>query len=793
MLKNYLKIALRNLVKYKGYSFINVFGLAIGISLCLLILIYVRHQLSYDQFHEKKDRIVRVHLEDEDGQIAVTPSIVAPSLGFISPDVEHWVRLYEPTRYAPVTISTEVDRFQEDSFMHADSSFFDIFSFQFIAGNPKTALVRPGTVVLTRSTSEKLFGTTQVVGKTINARIFNSDIDFEVTGVMEDVPGNSHFSFDYLASLTTFRNWSQLSDTEIRSANFYTYLLLTSSEVIPGLEGTVADFVEENVPEERASALPLLPLTDIYFNSEVDMDIRPGGNLNNVYGFSFLAFLVLLIGTINYINLATARASRRGSEVGIRKALGAARSQLIKQFYGESIILTLVSVIAAVILVEVFKEQFFSLMGEELSFNLLGDTNALLMLVGVTIFTSVLAGSYPALLLSSFQPVKVLKGLITEKGSDGKLRKGLVISQFAISTFLILSTVIIFQQTNFILTSDLGFNKEEIIVVPARDSELRDKQDLLKSEITRQTGVVNATYMSNIPGRVFGGYSSIHTPGSKSVSTNAGAADPNLVNTLEIDLLAGEGFPTSPGYTKEQGYVYLLNETLAKAHGWEPDEAIGKTFNVLGNREGEVVGVMKDFNFASLREDVEPLALFIDPGMYNFLLIKLSPENMRENLASLERVWNEIAPHRPFEFEFMDQQLSSLYESEVRTRNLLSLFSMLAILIACLGLIGLSSFLIERRSKEIGIRKVLGASVSNIVTLLSTDFLKLVGIGFIVGAPVAWYIMDKWLTNFAFRIDIGVGVFLLVALIASIIALLTVSLQSIKAAISNPVDSLKSE
>lgn len=793
MFKNYLKIAIRNLVKHKGYSAINIFGLAIGISLCLLILIYVRHQLSYDQFHEKKDRIVRVHLEDEDGQLAVTPSLVAPSLAFVSPEIERWVRLYEPTRYAPVTITTGEERFQEDSFMHADSSFFDIFSFKFIAGNPKTALVKPRTLVLTKSISEKLFGSTQAVGKTLSAKIFSSDVDFEITGVIEDVPANSHFSFDYLASLTTWENWSQLSDTEIKAANFYTYLLLTTPEVIPALEDKIADFVAKNVPEDRASALPLLPLNDIYFNADVDMDIQPGGNLNNVYGFSFLAFLVLLIGTINYINLATARASRRGSEVGIRKALGAARSQLIKQFYGESIILTLVSVIAAVILVEVFKEQFFSLMGEQISFNLLEDYSALIMLACVTLFTSVLAGSYPALLLSSFQPVKVLKGLITEKGSDGTLRKTLVISQFAISTFLILSTVIIFQQTDFILTSDLGFNKEEIIVVPARDSELLDKQQLLKSEMTRQTGVINATYMSNIPGRVFGGYSSIHTPGSKSIPTNAGAADPNLVNTLEIDLLAGEGFPTSSGYSKDQGYVYLINETLAKSHGWEPGEAVGKTFNVLGNREGEVVGVMKNFNFASLREDVEPLALFIDPDMYNFLLIKLAPENIRENLASLESVWNEIAPHRPFEFEFMDQQLSTLYESEVRTRNLLSLFSTLAILIACLGLIGLSSFLIERRSKEISIRKVLGASVSSIVALLSTDFLKLVGVGFIIGAPIAWYIMDKWLTNFAFRIDIGVGIFLFVALIACFIALMTVSLQSIKAALSNPVDSLKSE
>ena len=791
MFKNYLKIALRSLWKYKGYSFINIFGLGTGISLCLLILIYVKHELSYDTFHENSERIVRVNMIDEDGILGVTPSMVAPSIDFIAPEVEKWVRLYEPTRYSPVVISAQNNQFQENSFFYADSSFFEIFSFNFLSGNPQTALVNPRSLVLTQSVAEKLFGGVNVTGKTVTARIFNTLIDFEVTGVIKDVPTNSHFSFDYIGSLSTMAGWGQLNDSEIRSANFYTYLLLTSQSETSKLQATIDKFVEEKVSEEDyAVSLQLLPLRDLYLHSEALFDIQPMGDIRNIYGFSFLAFIVLLIATINYINLATARSSRRASEVGIRKAMGAGRNQLIQQFYGESLILTLISVILALVLVELSKNWFFVMMGQDIGFSLISDPAAWVMLAGVVLVTSTFAGSYPAFLLSSYQPVK---GLIGTRASDGRLRKGLVISQFAISTFLILCTLIVFKQTDFVLRSDLGFDKEQVVVLPARDSELVQKQDLLKSEILRQPGVVNATYMSNIPGKVFGGYTAEHTPGSGDVSTAAGSADRSLVETMGIDLLAGPGFPKSPGYTKEQGYVYLINKSLAQSFGWTPEEAVGKEFNVLGNREGEIVGVMKNFNFASLHESVEPLALFIDASMYNYLMVKIAPGNTRETLASLENVWKEIAPHRPFEFEFFDQQLNVLYENEVRTRNLLFMFSGLAIIIACLGLIGLSSFIAEQKQKEIGIRKVLGASVGSIISLLSSDFLKLVGIGFVIGAPIAWFVMEKWLANFAFRIEIGLLVFFFTALAASFITLVTVSWQSFKAALANPIDSLKSE
>ncbi len=792
MLKNYFKLAFRNIVKYKSYSAINILGLATGVTLCLLILTYVNHELSYDNFHKKGDRIVRINMVNE-VEMAVTPSMVAPSLASIAPEIENWVRLYEPTRYRPVIIGVADQKFQENSFLYADSSFFQVFDFPFLNGDAKNALNKPGTVVLTESIALKLFGSLDVIGETVSAQIFSSDTDFEVTGVIRDMPSNSHFRFDYIGSLSSRSSWSQLSDSELRSANFYTYLVLNSPQSLSSLQEKIDTFVEERVKEQQDIGLKLLPLSDIYLKSDSESDIAPMGNIYRVYGFMLMGLVVLLIAIINYVNLSTARSSRRATEVGIRKALGAYRSQLIRQFYGESTLTTLISVAISLIVVELFNEQFFALMGKSIQFTLLDNYSVWILVGGIVFVTSLLAGSYPAILLSSFKPVTVLKGMINSSSSSSILRKGLVISQFSISTFLIISTFVIYQQTEFVISTSLGFDKESMVVLPASDQYLSPKQDVLKSEILRQPGVISATYMSNIPGKVFGGYSAQHTPGTESVNTQAGAADKDLVETLGIELLAGNGFPESDGYSREQGYVYLINETLAKKFGWTPQEALNQPFNVLGNREGEVVGVVKDFNFASLHNEVNPLALFINEDMYNYLLIKIAPTTTRESLAAIEGVWDKLAPHRPFEFEFLDQQLNQLYEQEVQTRNLISLFSVLAIFIACLGLVGLSSFLIERRAKEIGIRKVLGASVANVVALLTTDFLKLVSFGFIIGAPLAWYAMEKWLTGFAFRIEIGFAVFFICALLGILIAFLTVSGQSVKAALSNPVDSLKSE
>lgn len=793
MLKNYLKIAFRNISKHKGYSFINIAGLSIGIALSLLIFLFVMHEFSYDNFHKNADKIYAATLHQGEQTIAVTPSIIAPALDQQFPEVDKWVRIYEPTRYSPVVVKKGENIFQEDNFLYADSAFFEMFSFPFISGDPTTALERPRTIVLTESSATKLFGDTNPVGQILEARVFSDVINFEVTGVIKDVPSNSHLQFDYLASMTTRSNWSELSDTQIRAANFFTYLMLNDERSKASLSNKLPSFLSNFVPEESDLSLSLLPLTDIYLSSGIQAEMNVLGNKNALFGFIAIAFLVLLIAITNYINLATARSSNRASEVGIRKTLGAHRGALIRQFYSESVITTIVSVGIAIALVEIFKNPFFDLIGKEISISLFSDPLVWFMIILTTLITALAAGGYPALVLSSFEPEKVLKGNFRGSGSDAFFRKGLVTFQFAASIFLIMGTAVIYQQTDYILNKDLGFDKEQIVILPTGDNILSQKRELLKSEVLREPGVMSATYMSNVPGNPFGGYTAIHAPLQESVSTSAGAADPDIVSTLGLELLAGTGFPNNSEYTPEQGYVYIINEKLAETFNWSSEEAIGKDLNLQGGREGKVVGVVKNFNYASLKENIEPLALFMQPNMYDNLLVKISPNSIRTTLSSLGELWRDLAPHRPFEFQFLDQNLDALYKSEQRTKNIFLLFAGFAIFIACLGLIGLSSYTIERRTKEIGIRKVLGASLSGIVSLVSFDFLKLVALGFVIATPVAWYTMNQWLADFAYRIDMGLGVFIVAGIAALLIALFTVSWQSIKAAVANPIDSLRSE
>jgi putative ABC transport system permease protein len=793
MLKNYIKIALRNISKHKGYSLINISGLAIGIALSLLIFLFVKHELSYDQFHENSDRIYGITLQQGEQKLAVTPSIVGPALSQQFPEIENWVRLYEPTRYSPAIISRDENTFQEDKFFYADSSFFEIFSYDFIAGNPGTVLDQPRSIVLTRSTAAKLFGNANPVGEFLEARIFSSVINFEVTGVIEDVPSNSHIQFDYIASLSTRSNWSELSDSEVRSANFFTYIMLNSAEAEGLLSQKLPEFLSNFVPPEAELSLSLIQLPDIYLSSGIQDGLNTLGNKNTLFGFSAIAFLILLIAITNYINLATARSSNRAGEVGVRKTLGAHRAALIKQFYTESALMTLISVGIAIAVVELFKGPFFELIGQEITLSLFSDSSTWGMLTAITLITALAAGGYPALVLSSFEPQKVLKGIFGDSGSDSFLRKGLVTFQFAASIFLILGTTIIYQQTDYILNKDIGFDKEEVIILPAGDNILSQKHELLKSEVLRTQGVISSTYMSNVPGSVFGGYNAIHAPLQLNANTQAGAADSDVLETLKIELVAGTGFPENPNYSPEQGYVYLINETLANTFNWTPEEAIGKEFDLQGGRQGEIVGVIKDFNFASLKEEIQPLALFVQPRMYDNLLVKISSENIGSTISSLGALWNNLAPHRPFEFQFLDQNLDALYKAEERTKNIFTLFAGFAIFIACLGLFGLSSYTIEKRTKEIGIRKVLGASLSGIVGLISFDFLKLVGIGFVIAAPIGWFVMNSWLQDFAYRIEIDLWVFIISGGAAILVAFATVSWQSIKAALANPVNSLKSE
>jgi len=798
MFKNYFKIAIRNLMRYKAYSFINISGLALGITCCLLILLYVQDELSYDRYHENSDRIYRVisessHKGRTSRQFA-TPSIVGPILKREFPEVEQTVRLYPAWR--PVIMGHSDRLFQEKRFYYADSTIFDVFSLQFILGEPKTALVRPNTIVLTKSISQKYFGDDNPLGKTLtrdNAR------NFEVTGIIEDISENSHFHFDFLASYASLEaNWAknEVWDT----ANFLTYLLLHDGHALSAIQSKIPALVQRELGEQlnvRGETLQIHfePLTEIHLHSGLSIPGETNGNITTVYAFVAIALLLLLIACINYMNLTTARSARRAREVGVRKVLGAFRGQLSRQFFGESVFTTLFALVLAVFLLEVFLPVFNYLSGKQLVITYFDNPFILIILLGTGVLVSVLAGSYPALFLSAFQPILALKSTPSEKTHKFAFRNKLVVFQFVISIVLIVATLVVKNQLEYVRNKKLGFDKEQIVVLPIRDQALQQSYPILKTELLQNPDILNAAATDGYPSNQQAGYSAAAEGLQENeYPLSAGMiVDPDVIETLGLELIAGKGFPES--YIPEHGYFYVINEVLMNRLGWRAEEAVGKWINLESGRKGTVVGVAKDFHFTSLHSQIQPLAMFTSPksGDYDYLLVKINSRDFRKTLGFIEQKWQAIAPHRPFEFAFLDQEFDALYRSEERVGQLFFVFAGLAIAIACLGLFGLASFTAEQRTKEIGIRKVLGASIPEILLLLSKEFTRLVAIAFVVALPFAYISMNSWLQNFAYRIDIGALTFIFAGVVTIAIALMTVSYQAIKAALANPVEALRYE
>ncbi len=793
MFKNYLKIAFRNLRKYKGYSLINILGLAVGLAVCVLIFQYVNHELSYDKFHSKSDRIYRVTLDHPRSQIAMTPSMMLPTFQQLFPEVETGVRLYDVGRFQPLVVRYEDRVFEERSLVYADSTLFEVFDFELLSGNPQTALARPNTVVLTKETSRKYFGNLSPVGEsiTINGR------DFEVTGVMENIPATSHFEYDFFTSLVTRSGWSELSDNTWRAANFYTYLALEQGASIADLKQKVNDYIQENFSDnEFAMSLEILfePLTSIHLYSEAENDIAPQGDIRYVWAATAIAVLILIIACINYMNLATARSARRSREVGIRKVLGSDRRSLMGQFFGESAFLTILSIGVTVLLVELFMPWFNRLAGQQLAvdYSSMGFWGLLFLLAALV---TLVAGSYPALVLSSFEPAEVLKGGQT-KDSSSQLRKYLVVFQFATSIFLIISTLVIFQQINFIQDKELGYKQDNVLVLTAY-GDVEQRFETFKSELLQLPEVKGAAMTSETPTSIRAGYG----PDVEGLEEgpnfviSALRTTPEFTETMGIEVVAGRSFTdgdfTRANQSEDYEYAMLVNEATAEHFGLEPDELVGRGASI-GGGSGTIVGVLRDFHFASLHKPIEPLFIF-PRGSFNKLLVSFQTDNMRQSLESTRAIWERMFSQYPFEYEFLDQEYNALYQQEARAGNIFSSFAVLAIFIACLGLVGLASYMVERRTREIGVRKVLGASMSHIMGLFSKDFIILVLLGFLVALPISWYVMSSWLQGFAYRIDLGVGIFLLAGLAALVVALLTVSWQAIKAATMDPVKSLRSE
>lgn len=798
MFKNYFKIAVRSMLKHRLYSGINVFGLGIGLTCCMLIGLFVNHELSYDDFHEEAENIYRVEYNyvygDESGKEVMTPTALLPTLKKEFEDVEEGTRVFRVGMFSPVAINIGEEQYQEEGFLYVDSTFFDVLTFPLISGDAKTALTKPNSIVLSASTAQRYFGSYDVM----NNSVLVNNKEFVVTGVVEDVPKNSHLTFDMLGSFSSI----SASKSEIwNNANYTTYVTLNKNTEIVGMKESVDALIEGMMPsdyfeEGDSFTYDFTPIRDIHLKSEVTSELEPQGNIKYVYLFVILGLLILIIACVNYMNLATARSADRSREVGMRKVLGAARKQLFYQFIGESFIITALAILIAVALVGLLLPWFNELTGKMLTITELFSPVFIFGLGLVMLVVGFLAGAYPALALSGFRPIDVLKGSSLKGKSNSWIRKSLVVFQFGISIFLIISTLVIYKQLNFMTDKKLGYTKDNVISI-AIDRKIKKNYDQVKTALLSHSDVVNVSAGSDSPVEIEGGYS-ISIGGfndEKSVNINAVTVDKDFVKTMEMELVVGEDFTerdvelVAKENWEERKYSFIVNEQLLKQFGIAPKEAVGLKASIYG-RKGEILGVVKDFHFASLHRKIYPLAMFIEPQQYNMMLVRMKSGHIRETLGELEDQWQNLVPHRPFEYKFLDQEYETLYSAEQRLGEVFTVFASLAIMIACLGLFGLVSFTAIQRSKEIGVRKVLGASVSGLVVMISSDFAKLVLISFIIAAPLGYYAMNSWLFEFEYRVNVGMFPILASVILAVLIAFITVSYQAIKSALLNPAEVL---
>ena len=795
MFKNYLKISFRNLWRAKGYSAINLAGLATGMACFILILLWVQDELSYDKFHENTNRlfrVVRLDRDDPSQGVCRAGAPWGPALYNDFPEVENFVRFRGHGR----TLMSSGDKgFYESEGLYADSTIFEVFTFPLLKGNPKTALTRPNTMVINERMAEKYFGTEDPVGQSL---VFNNQDEFEITGLMQNIPANSHIKFDYLIPFFMYQRWDT---SEWGVNNFYTYLLLAEGTATQ-LEAKIPEFLERHAGERTAAASinKLQPITDIHLHSNLLRELEANGDIANVYIFAAIAIFILLIACINFMNLATARSANRAKEVGIRKVVGSQRLQLIKQFLGESIFLSILGILLAVGLVELLIPNFNELSGKQLSLDFGNNVFLLTGLLFMALIVGFISGAYPAFFLSSFKPIAAIKGDVGSGKSSSILRKGLVILQFAISITLIVGTAVVYRQLNYMSSKKLGFDREQVLVIRMDNSEIKAKQELFRNELLRNPAISGVSATSNLLGGGDWGmpFSYEGSGDENRFSARVLVVDPNFVETLGMQIVDGRNF--SYEFTTDIFAAYILNESAVKQIGF--DNPVGKSFGRPTERneqgkwdyeKGSVVGVIKDFHFRSFHEEIQPMVLFMIPEWFSYLSVRIRPENISTTIDFVEKKWHEFDPNRPFDYFFLDEIFDQMYRAEQRFGNTFVAFSVIAVVIACLGLFGLASFMAERRTKEIGIRKVLGASIINIVSQLSKDFTKWVIFANLIAWPVAFFVMNKWLQNFAYQVGLSLDTFLVAGVLALLIALLTVSFHAIKAAISNPVDALRHE
>jgi putative ABC transport system permease protein len=808
MLKNYIKIAFRNIRRNPGYSAINIFGLAVGLAVSILILLYIQYELSFDNYHDDSDRIVRVTRAwfNQDGDTSLHLGHAAPPFGPMLeeefPDI-----IEEMVRFLQISPLLKHDErsFVEDRFFFADPEVFSLFSWPMVHGVPETALENPDAIVLTRSMALKYFGRVDVLGETLDLEYQGVTLPMQVTGVLENVPDNSHFKFDFLGSMVPviqFYGGMEAMMQNFGSNNFATYLLFSGRDDFDRLQDQIPGFIDRNLgsadQEEPASAgtmLILQRLTDIHLHSNLDSEIEANSRIEYIYVYSVIALFILIIACINFMNLSTARSARRATEVGLRKVIGADRRSLIRQFMGESVLMTLISLILAILMVEVSLPFVNDFINKDLQFRFLSDMTHLLAPLALILFVGLVAGSYPAFFLSGFQPATVLKGTFKAGRSHERFRSVLVVAQFTISVTLIACMIIVYNQLDFMRSKDLGFDKDHIAVLPA-NSQIISGYDNIRERLLSHPGILNVSMSSRMPsGRLLDSQGTTAEVDGELREIDFRVADIHVshefMETFGIELVSGRDFDKNLASDSTQSFI--LNESAVRTIGWQsPEEAIDKQFH-YGGRRGRVIGVAEDFHFESLHQSIAPIVFLIPDQRINSVAVKIR-DNMRSDaLAYLEEQWSVLRPGFPFTYFFVEDSFNQQYEAESRLGTLFGFFSALAVLIAALGLFGLASFTAQQRRKEIGIRKVLGAGISGIVLLLSKRFTILVLISVAISVPVAWYAMNMWLDNFAYRDSIPVSAFLFAGALALFIAWFTISWQSVKAALMNPVNSLRSE
>ncbi len=797
MLSNYFKIAIRVFTRQKLFSTINTAGLAIGLASSLLIALYIRYELTFDRSFSKADRIYRVaanlHLESGPSIRAVTSPPMAGIIRQEIPEVEKVLRIGRSFR--PLSLGDKV--FVDLRLYVADSTFFDLFDFPLVAGDPATALSQPNTVVLTEEAAKKYFGDEPALGKQME---LSDTITMTVTGIIGATTEHSHLNLEALYSRTTIVKPADEPRDAWFNNNFCTYVLLHPSASPATVEEKFPVMLDKHMGADRKQSiwyeLFLQPVTDIHLHSALRAEMESNSSMKVIYTFGSIAFFILLVASINFMNLSTAKAAKRANEIGIRKTAGARRIQLVGQFLAESLILVSFSAAGAVVIAQMALPAFNTLLNKNLELGF-ADPQIIAGLISITLSVGLLAGLYPALLLSSFKPIQVLKGKVTSGPRGALLRKSLVVLQFSISIILIAGTLIIQNQIDFMQSRDLGFNKEQLVIISLRGSEGTAKYEVVKQRLLQNSSIQSVSAIAEPLGR---GQSVIATlpegwSEDQITSVTTIMCDEDFLKTHQIPLVSGRDFMA--GSQSDADHGFIVNEAAVKMFGW-PDNAtaVGKKLDWGLGKEGEVIGVVKDFHYFSLHQQVEPLVIHLDPGSFSYLAARVAPGregDWQETLNTLERDWKSLGMKGQFEYFFLDEDFARQYAADEQLKNFVAYFSALAIFIGCLGLYGLAAYSTEQRIKEIGIRRVMGASVSELVRLLTLDFLKLVIVANLVAWPVAWYLLSEWLSGFAFHIEPALWAFVIAGLVALVFAWFPVAAESVKAAMVNPVNSLRND